>query len=408
MTEQEIANFLSNHNYDIRIHRNARWIDQKCTPDVLAIVADCILNYVGQTEDNAIEFSTQNIWLSEYTIQNVHDIFRKVAVDNNAAIREYDKFFGQPLKLFSYAGILSEQKVGKENRYSIVHFPLLEFIAARERNALLFLTKYITKVIDDSGLTNDFREFFTQQTKQAYDTIKNTFFRFTVANTSIGNKGSSGQTECGRIFTKIINVLAFHLNKRGSEKGRLSAHPITYDMLMYNRDNFRDVYAEKPKNISRKEYLENHPLAINEAYYKYLSTRAKRRLRIYNDQYRYGASEIAGDPEHATHIHHIFPASDFPEISFYMENLIALTPNQHLNNAHPDGRTATINLDYQRVCLLTKADVIEDNIAHSEEILYCFHDFLYVLSIGFDEDSFLEVEDGDYLGIKTKIELAYE
>lgn len=407
MTEQEIANFLSNHNYDIRIHHSARWIDQKCTPDVLSIVADCILNYIDQN-NNTAEFSAQNIWLSEYTIRNVHDIFRKVAVDNDSAIREYDKFFGQPLKLFSYAGILSERKIGRGNFYSIVCRPLLEFIAIRERNALIFLTKYIERVIDDSGLTDDFNEFFLSQTKQAYDKIKNAFFRFTVANTSIGTRGSSGQTECGRIFTKIINVLAFHLNKCGTEKGRLSVHPITYDMLMYNRDNFRDLYAEKPKYISRKEYLKDHPFVINEAYYSYLSSKAKRRLRLYNDQYRNGMSEIAGDSEHATHIHHIFSASGFPEISFYLENLIALTPNQHLNNAHPDGKTLAVDPDFQRVCLLVKADVIQDNIAHSEDTIYSFRDFLYVLSVGFDEDTFLEIEDGDYYSIKAKIELAYE
>lgn len=406
MMEREIIDFLNSKNYDIRVHHNARWIDQKCTPDVLSIVADCILNYIDQNED-LVEFTAQDIWFSEYTIQNIHDIFRKVEVNNESAVREYDKFFGQPLKLFAYAGILNERKIGKKNSYIIVNRPLLEFIAVRERNALLFLTKYIQKVLHDSGLSRAFDEFFDLQTKQAYEQIKDTFFRFTVANTAIGKRGSSGQTECGRIFTKIINVLAFNRNKCGTEKGRISLHPITYDMLMYNRDNFRDIYAEKPKSVSRKDYLAQHPLVINEAYYRYLSAKAKRRLRVYNDAYRNGLSEIPGDTEHATHIHHIFPAGEFPEISFYLENLIALTPNQHLNNAHPDGRTTVVDEEYQHTCLLVKADMIEENINHSEEVIYSFVDFIHVLSVGFDEDSFLEIEDGDYFGIKAKIESAY-
>lgn len=405
MTEREIIEFLSTKNYDIRITHNARWIDQKCTPDVLCIVADCILNYID-TNGN-LDFTSKDIWFFDYTIQNVHDIFRKVQVDSSSASNEYDKFFGQPIKLFAYAGILEEEKFGRENKYRLINRSLLEYISLRERNALQFLIKYIGKVVEDSGLTIVFNEFFEQQNSQAYDNLKNTFFTFTVANTAIGSKGSNGKLECGRIFTKVLNVLAFNLNKRGTEKGRISQHAITYDMLMYNRDNFRDIYAEKPKSISRKDYIAQQHIVINEAYYRYLSTKAKRRLKQYNDNYRNGLSEMLGDTEHATHIHHIFPAGEFPEISYYLENLMALTPNQHLNNAHPDGRTTAVNRDYQHDCLLVKTDAIRENIEQSEEVIYSFTDFLHVLFVGFNKDAFLEIEPNDYDGIKVKIELEY-
>lgn len=92
----EIEEFLNKHNYDIRISHNARWIDQKCTPDVLCIVADCILNYIY--DKGNIEFTSKAIWFYDYTIQNVHDIFRKVQVNSISATNEYDKFFGQPIK----------------------------------------------------------------------------------------------------------------------------------------------------------------------------------------------------------------------------------------------------------------------------------------------------------------------
>lgn len=193
--------------------------------------------------------------------------------------------------------------------------------------------------------------------EKAYEHLKETFFNFTVANTDIGSRGSSGRLECGRIFTKVINVLAFELNKRGTERGHISQHVVTYDMLMYNRDNFRDIYAEKPKSISRKDYMAQHHIVINEAYFRYMSSKAKRRLRTYNNQYRNGLSEMPGDTEKATHIHHIFSASEFPEISFYLENLIALTPNQHLNTAHPNGKTILIDRSYQHDCLIVKADI---------------------------------------------------
>ncbi len=405
MTEREIIEFLNTHNYDIRISHNARWIDQKCTPDVLCIVADCISNYIDANGD--IEFSSKDIWFSEYAIQNVHDIFRKVQVDSSSASNEYDKFFGQPIKLFAYAGILNEEKLGKGNKYRLANRAILDYISFRERNALQFLIKYIGKVIADSGLDHSFDAFFAEQTPQSYDSLKTTFFNFTVSNTAIGSKGSSGRLECGRIFTKVVNVLAFSLNKRGTEKGRLSQHAITYDMLMYNRDNFRDIYAEKPKSVSRKDYIAQHHFAINEAYYRYLSTRAKRRLKLYNDHHRNGLSEMPGDNEHATHIHHIFPAGEYPEISYYLENLIALTPNQHLNNAHPDGRTTAIDRDYQHDCLIVKTDIIRENIEQVEEVIYSFSDFLHVLFVGFNEETFLEIEPNDYDGVKAKIELEY-
>ena len=45
LTEQSIIDFISNYEYDIRESHNGRWIDQKCTPDVLSFIADCIYFY---------------------------------------------------------------------------------------------------------------------------------------------------------------------------------------------------------------------------------------------------------------------------------------------------------------------------------------------------------------------------
>ena len=406
MTENEIISFLNSKNYDIRIHHNARWIDQKCTPDVLCIVADCIINYLDSVGEEST-FTSNDIWLSEYAIHNVHDIFRKVEVNSSSASNEYDKFFGQPIKLFAYAGLLSERKQGRKNTYKLLNRDMLEHIASRERNALIFLTYYINKVVDDSNLTAMFDEFFRTQTQDCYIKVKERFRTFTVANTDIGNKGSTGKYECNRIFTKIINILAFRYRKRGTEGGHLSKYAITYDMLMYNRDNFRDIYADKPKDVARKDFLAAQHIVINEAYFAYQSQKAKNRLRKFNDRYRNGVSEMPNDMEKATHIHHIFPASEYPEISFYLENLMALTPNQHLNHAHPNGNTTLIDKDYQHDCLIVKIDIIKDNLENEEVKIYSFEDLLRVLYIGFNEKSFLFIDNNDYDGIKTKIQLEY-
>lgn len=67
MTEQGIIDFINKNNYDIRVHHNARWIDQKCTPDVLCIVADCIVNYIDSNTTNTC-FTSKDIWFSQYAI----------------------------------------------------------------------------------------------------------------------------------------------------------------------------------------------------------------------------------------------------------------------------------------------------------------------------------------------------
>jgi hypothetical protein len=46
-------------------------------------------------------------------------------------------------------------------------------------------------------------------------------------------------------------------------------------------------------------------------------------------------------------------------------------------------------------------------IGANEEKIYDFNDFKYVLRIGFDEATFMDVETYDYDGIKAKIELEY-
>ncbi|EJB58358.1 type II R-M system restriction endonuclease domain protein [Helicobacter pylori Hp H-29] len=38
MKEQQIIDFLKLRDYDIRKTQNARWIDQKCTPDVFLLL----------------------------------------------------------------------------------------------------------------------------------------------------------------------------------------------------------------------------------------------------------------------------------------------------------------------------------------------------------------------------------
>ncbi|MCJ0563250.1 restriction endonuclease, partial [Enterococcus cecorum] len=143
-------------------------------------------------------------------------------------------------------------------------------------------------------------------------------------------------------------------------------------------------------------------------YYKYQAIKAKRFLREFNDRYRNRKSELldefsAGD---ATQMHHIFPEHEYPEISMYLENLIALTPTQHLTKAHPKNNTHRIDPTYQELLLKAKAGSIKDNIFNvDEETIYDFNNFVEVLNVGFDKNYI--VDDNDFVTVMMIINQYY-
>lgn len=267
------------------------------------------------------------------------------------------------MKLLANSKVLLERKESLKNIFKVNNLEILEYIAISEKNALKFLFRYIEKVLRDSDLYFDFEKFFQNQKNAsmnkdkmqvAYNQVKQKFYDFTHSYTAIKK-----DLECGRIFTKVINPLAYFYNSLGTEGGHVSSDVITFDVLMYNRNNFRDIYANKPKGMTRKVYVSEHHLEVNEKYYDYQSSKAKRFLRMFNDQYRNGLTEKLEEAhlkDAAIHIHHIFPKALYPEICAYLENLIALTPTQHFNYAHPNGRTQEINIEYQKLLLLSKTD----------------------------------------------------
>ena len=403
LTEEQIINFMTHYNYDIRENHNARWIDQKCTPDVLCIIADCILEFTNSNPQQEF-FSSLDIWHNNYTVQNVESIFKKPNPDEQKARNEYDKFFQQPIEMLANAGVLQKKKDGNRNYYKMWNKELLEFISIREMNALKFIELYNTKVLKDSGIYEYFENFFNNPTNNTYEKMKYEFGRFTVFNTPI-----NGKTECNRIFTKVLNPLAFMKNTYGTEKGRMSKNKITKDMLMYNRNNFRDIYVNKPKEMTRAEYyyyLQDKP---NTNLMRYQSAKAKKLLRAFNDTFNNGMSEIKDELAigHAINMHHIFPENEFEEISGYVENLIALTPSQHLQKAHPDGNTRIVDKGFQQICLLVKASNIEENIRCGKEVIYSFDNFTYVLSVGFDNGSYEDVENMNFMELIRLINMEY-
>lgn len=398
LNEIDIVNYLNNQDYDIRKNNIARWHDQKCTPDVLCIVSDCISDYLNTNKVDT--FKTSDIWFSEYTIKYVESIFKKPSPGKEIAKSEYNKFFQQPMELLAHAKILEKTKVNNRNHYKIINKQLLDYISIRDKNALLFLSLYTEKVLKDSDMYSYFSDFFSNPSKSTFNRMKQCFERDMFKNTRINNK-----KEIDRIFPKVLHPMAFIKNTNGSKLGRMTKDTLTLDMIMYNRLNFRDIYSMKPKDKTRNEYLEEVGYQIDNRVLVYESNKAKKLLRIFNDSYFGSKSEIPDELSAgiATNIHHIFPANEFPEISGYVENLIALTASQHFQSAHPNNNTQVIDESYQQICLIAKADMIKKCYDdYPDDNIYSFDLFMDVLSIGLNDNKFNEI---DFLDFKNVIKL---
>ena len=367
-----ITKFLNKYDLDVRKSHDARFMDQKCTPDVVCFIADCLINLNPQGE-----FTVQDVWDMQYFIKNASAIFGKPSPKNETARHEYDKFIQQPLRMLAYAHVLNIEKRGNVNYYGIANLDILDYIATKERNAYNFLYVYITKVLSDSGILKNFEEFKDACIKgtvsqQNYTELKERYTRFIIGNTAI-----NGAVEVARIFTKVINVYSAENDIQGTEKGRLSKDIIAFSDLMYNRKNWRDI--DKAKSQTRQEAATAEEIQQQEAYDTYQVTKAMNLLRKIQVDSEVKDQYANGD---ATQVHHIFPKSQFPEIAHYLENLIKLTATQHYTKAHPNNHTQVTNKDYQLVCLLAKSQNIEQSLKTTGDKYYRKESFIYVINVG--------------------------
>lgn len=376
VNEKYIQQFVDAHNYDIREMHNARFSDQKCIPDVVNAVAECVLEYTQGSHE--VEFSKNDIWHSDYSRQLLEESFTKPDTENVAMQSEYDKFFAQPLKMFAAAGVLIERKDGNQNIYHIEDEKVLDFVSTREKNALIFLDIYLTKVMRDSGYYQFFEAFFQNQDKISFNYLRDALVSLFKDNTPI-----RGDYEPPRIYNKIINILAFRRRKKGSVRGNLSDSIITIDEIRYNRLNWRDI--AKPKEMSRQEYAQaiGEQVGNSQGYYNRAVEQAKRFVRSLEE-----FSEVHRYPAYAaTDAHHIFMKSEYPELADMPENIIALTGTEHYSYAHPNRNTQRIDPNYQMICLISKLDSIERNFQEGRDD-YSLADFSKILNEGLGTDKF--------------------
>ena len=80
---------------DVRLTHDARFSDQKCTPDIVCFIADCIIN----TKCKDRIFSVYDLWETDYFCDNMQAKFGKRARTDERDRHEYDKVLAQPSKV---------------------------------------------------------------------------------------------------------------------------------------------------------------------------------------------------------------------------------------------------------------------------------------------------------------------
>ena len=162
--------------------------------------------------------------------------------------------------------------------------------------------------------------------------------------------------------------------------------------------------------------MAQHPdIDRRDGYFEQMMSRSKKILRELIFSNRNGVSELTqfvdghDDMAAATQMHHIFPKNEFPEIMHFLENLIALTPNQHFGFAHPNNNTQIIDIAAQKVLLVAKTNSIRENLSNpAEDDIYEFSNLLVVLSTGWDDETVLEINQDDYTDVLHAINYHYE
>ena len=382
----KIIEHLKSFDLDIRKSNEARFSDQKCTPDVICFICDCIVTSFSKE----YWFNVNHIWHSQYFIKNVRAIFGKPWANDETVKHEFDKFIQQPLRLLAYANILDIRK-GRTNYYKIRNCEILEYISLKERNAFNFLYLYFRKVLEDSGQWKYFENYINNPNKESYDDIKTQFTKFIIGFTKINT-----EIEVRRMFPKILNVIAVQHNINGSERGNISKYAFSFSDLMYNRKNWRDI--NKDKSVSRQQARNEEDLEQQIIFNNYQVQKAISLIRKIQNESEVHDQYSRGE---ATQVHHIFPKSQYPQIAHYLENLILLTATQHYTKAHPNNKTQRINKDYQLTCLLAKADTIKKSIMTVGDIYYRKESFVYVINTGLNTAEFHMTES--FEDIKTKL-----
>lgn len=343
--------------------------EQKTTPDLLWCIAQVVLD-ISKGSRKKIFSDKEDVRKSQIFNVLMQDYFSKPPQEN--AENEYNKVSSYQLGLLTYAGIL-KQISNHPKKYRIEDLNSLEFIAVNDLNASKFLTEYTDKFLRDNGLWEVFDNY--QQTPSQYNHLKakEAYWEWAKINTAV--KGNN-RKHTYRVFNKMFNVFCYKNRIPGEDSSNITTGPCPYSFLIYNRENFRD--KDKPQSMTRQEYAKQVLSEIDrDGVVATLLQKAKDSVKQKYQDSEITNSKFGYAADSGVHIHHILPQHSYSEYSLARENLIALTPGQHLSFAHIRANTNSIDPLFQAICLKAKLINITTSIKNEED----FYDYNAFISI---------------------------
>lgn len=350
--------------------------EQKTTPDLIWCVALVLLDLTK--DDHNMVFGDRDIRASKIFNEFMQDYFTKAP--QSEAENEYNKVSSYQLGLLEYAGVI-ERVDERPKRFKVIHRNILDQLALNDLSSAKFLAEYTEKLVRDNGLWSYFESYQNNPNQYNYDVFKEAYWQWAKVNTGVR---TDNHDHSFRVFNKIFNVLCYKFRIPGQLDSYITDGVCPYNFLIYNRDNFRD--KDMPAGMTRREYADTVLSGIDtDGVVGTLLKKAKEAIsRKYGDsevkELEYGYLSNKG-----VHVHHILPVHAYQEYSLVRENLIALTPGQHLSDAHPMGNTRRIDVRYQAVCLLHKLKNIQSSIAAGEDF-YEPSRFVEVVNTCYDLD----------------------
>ncbi len=348
--------------------------EQKITPDLLWCVAHVILDITKDNPDKI--FTDKDIRESPVFNSLMQDYFCKAPQED--AENEYNKVSSYQLGLFTFAGIL-EQVDSQPKKYKVNNKEALSYIAVNDLNASHFLIEYTEKFIHDNGLGQVFENYRTNPNQNNYIKAKEAYWNWARVHTAI--RGTD-RKHTYRVFNKMFNVFCYKNRLSGQASSRVITGPCPYSFLIYNRTNFRD--RDMPSGMTREQYKNEILSEINQGgIVETLLQKAKDAVKAKHDN----DSEIIDPaldyyPNRGVNVHHILPKHSYPQFSLSKENLICLTPGQHLSLAHIRGNTQTINPQFQIICLKKKFEQIKISL-EANGGFYNLKEFIKIINTNF-------------------------
>lgn len=288
---------------------------------------------------------------------------------------------------------------------------VLNFLSISINNAIAFLSIYTILFFEKNGLGKNLYNFFRNQINSSLNENKTIndyelnklfenwkelwYLKSNITRPCIEGKKKK-ELELNRIWPKVINPLAFSLNKLGSIK--LVCKKVLFTDLIYNKLNWRD--KTKPKDLPRdwnKYENEKHDSS-------YKITKAKEITIVINEYANNALSEYINSKNECSqlHVHHIIPIKRNNKFESTLENLICITPSEHAM-AHKGGNRK-VDAKFQIDLLLSKLNTIKNcpsinlvdwNISYSlenfKQMLYSINSNYFNNLETFNVDQLIEI-----------------